>query len=757
MKLRKIICAVICAAAVLSCLAAGVWAADSDFVIEDGVLEKYKGEGGDIVIPEGVTRIYIDYFPMGEKITSISLPESLEAITSIPLHNCPNFTKYTVHPDNKHFSATDGILYNYDKTTIVSYPPGKTGEVFTVPNSVTVIGESAFCYNEHLTRINLGYKITEIGTGAFASCTKITSFDIPDSVTTMGQSVFNGCSSLSNVVLSENLTGLEGRVFGKCPSLINLTIPRSVSSINGESFRDSNNLSNLTVDPANETFIAKDNVIFTKDMKTLVAASHYLTGHYTVPEGVEYLGNDCLSWGNLESITLPSTLKSMGYEALCCIWNLDELTIPEGVTEMDHGALRSNRFESIVLPKSLKIIPTSLLYDCDELTSVTISPGTTVIGSHAFAYDKKLSEVVIPYSVNTIKSTAFIDCISLKEITLTDCVKTIEKDAFKGCDNLTIHCCKGSVAEKYAIDNGIKYKNIDKPEYIIEEGILYGYGGDNASFAIPSTVTEIAPNAFSGCTSLASVTIPDSVTVIGNSAFRDCTSLTSVTVPSSVTAIDDYAFWGCTSLSSVNIPDSVTFIGNRAFRDCTSLREITLPDSLTYIGGYIFANCPDITVHCNEGTYAWQYAVDNGLIPPPVTTTAETTPPVVTEPAVTTATEVTVITPEAETTEITEAATETTEILTTAPAEAVVHTSEITPVPDGEVKPDSIISDVLIAVLITGIAVLAGCAVLYVLDRRGIIELQKKNTPDTEESEETEEGSPVPGTEDGEESDDTEE
>ena len=56
MKLRKIICAVICAAAVLSCLAAGVWAADSDFVIEVGVLEKYKGEGGDIVIPEGVTR-----------------------------------------------------------------------------------------------------------------------------------------------------------------------------------------------------------------------------------------------------------------------------------------------------------------------------------------------------------------------------------------------------------------------------------------------------------------------------------------------------------------------------------------------------------------------------------------------------------------------------------------------------------------------------------------------------------------------------
>jgi hypothetical protein len=41
------------------------------------------------------------------------------------------------------------VLYNNDKTTLVTYPAGKMGTSFTIPNSVTTIGYSVFkdCIN----------------------------------------------------------------------------------------------------------------------------------------------------------------------------------------------------------------------------------------------------------------------------------------------------------------------------------------------------------------------------------------------------------------------------------------------------------------------------------------------------------------------------------------------------------------------------------------------------------------------------------
>jgi hypothetical protein len=90
------------------------------------------------------------------------------------------------------------VVFNKDKTTLVAYPGGKQG-AYTIPNSVTSIGDSAFYYCPSLTSITIPNSVTEIAYGAFSGCSSLTSIDIPDGVTSIGNSAFSGCKSLKTI------------------------------------------------------------------------------------------------------------------------------------------------------------------------------------------------------------------------------------------------------------------------------------------------------------------------------------------------------------------------------------------------------------------------------------------------------------------------------------------------------------------------------------------------------------------------------
>ena len=120
---------------------------DSDFVIiGNGVLTKYTGSGGDVVIPEGVTSIGEEAFKDCESLTGI-----------------------------------------------------------VIPGSVTSIGESAFKYCESLTGIVIPASVTNIGESAFSSCKSLTSITIPDSVTNIDGSAFADCKNLTSVTIPRRL------------------------------------------------------------------------------------------------------------------------------------------------------------------------------------------------------------------------------------------------------------------------------------------------------------------------------------------------------------------------------------------------------------------------------------------------------------------------------------------------------------------------------------------------------------------------
>merc|ERR1719157_280669 len=83
--------------------------------------------------------------------------------------------------------------------------------------------------------------------------------------------------------------------------------------------------------------------------------------------------------------------------------------------------------------------------------------------------------------------------------------------------------------------------------------------------------------------------LPEGLTTIGIQAFSDCTSLASVSFPESLTSIGDYAFYGATSLASISFPDSLTSIGTYAFSGATSLPMVYVPLGCS-VGNNAFRN-----------------------------------------------------------------------------------------------------------------------------------------------------------------------
>ena len=128
-------------------------------------------------------------------------------------------------------------------------------------------------------------------------------------------------------------------------------------------------------------------------------------------------------------------------------------------------------------------------------------------------------------------------------------------------------------------------------DFVIEDGVLVRYRGNDIDIVVPDEVREIGKGAFKECESLTSVTLPQ-VQKIGNDAFLGCHSLTSVSMPK-VVEIGMWAFIGCHTLESVTLPN-VQEIGDGVFLKCNALTSVTLPQVKT-IGEYTFKSCPALT------------------------------------------------------------------------------------------------------------------------------------------------------------------
>ena len=218
-----------------------------------------------------------------------------------------------------------------------------------------------------------GKKVSAIGMNAFTGNNVITDLVIPKGVTTLNWYSFNTCENLETVTLPDSLEFIDSWAFERCSRLKTINVPANVTRINGGAFAQNSSMTSITCDPANKNYVSVNGVLFTKDMKELVAYPGGIQGEYTVLATVNHIG-DAAFYGalGLDSVTILGNLDFIGFEAFAECSKLTDVAIRDGVNYVGYWAFRG----------------------CDGIKTLTVPQSVTNIGNQAFGFayaDQKMS------------------------------------------------------------------------------------------------------------------------------------------------------------------------------------------------------------------------------------------------------------------------------------------------------------------------------------------------------------------------------
>ncbi len=565
------------------------------------------------------------------------------------------FEKYDLTPTNSKldFAYTTGnsatISGGYYTASIKSdaegeivypatYDDGTNGKLPVAPNGyntvVKVIGyyqngydveDAAYTQkNEKITSIVVSEGITELQIGAFAVLTKLENVILPSTLKYIGAGALAFCDSLTQIPLPEELEMIDNYQVGgnyvgafmNCHNLSSVTIPKNIKIIKERTFRECINLETLTFAEGSQCTKIGDGAFSLCAMENVV-----------LPEGMttldEWAFNGC---NNLVSITIPSTMTTIGSSSLRC-YRLSEIInkssldgigsdyVVRNATSGESQIEKYGDYKYIVgddgttyligyFGKNKNIsLPTDRTYaikshafvDCG-LESISIPNNVTGIGESIFerwyGLSKNINRITtltIPASVTKIDDHFFAgDCPNLCEII------NLSQVDLNNSDTDRIIRIATSGASQIVEHNGYKFIQGDDSNLY-----LVGYFGNDTNLTLPILEQnyKIKPYAFDGNYNLEKVEIPSCVTSIGESAFAYCTKLEEIKLNEGIAEIDYDAFYFCKSLTSVELPSSVNKIRGSAFSQCKKLQTVTI-NSLTPpsvgVGTSMFNNCDNL-------------------------------------------------------------------------------------------------------------------------------------------------------------------
>ena len=184
----------------------------------------------------------------------------------------------------------------------------------------------------------------------------------------------------------------------------------------------------------------------------------------TIPSSVTSLGDYCFSnCSGLTSITIPSSVTSLG--ASCFEWcsGLTSITLPSSVTSLGASCFYfCSGLTSITIPSSVTSLSESCFCGCRGLTSITIPSSVTSLGEACFLSCRGLTSITIPSSVTSLGASCFEWCSGLTSITIPSSVTSLGDHCFLNCQNLEIVYFEGKYCRSNYADLSIPTTSIIK-------------------------------------------------------------------------------------------------------------------------------------------------------------------------------------------------------------------------------------------------------------------------------------------------------
>ena len=375
-----------------------------------------------------------------------------------------------------------------------------------LPDSVTTIGSGAFS-DTSISFINIPVNVEDLYFSPFSGCEKLTkvNWDAKNAKNPEGWSggIFSRAGNKENgfdVIFSDTVESIPNCLFAGDGTVRvkNVKIGKNVKEIETNAFASAYMLESITIDKENEYFsIGEKGELLNKDKTVLIrAVNNEKIKEYVVPETVvEILASAFRGCDNITSVVISENVKYCGSAAFRDCENLEEIQILS-----ENTILSSSSFMNSAYEKDEKNWDNGFLYidnhliDVQNAENFTIKDGTLSISEQCFQYSD-ISEIKIPDSVKNIGGFAFYGCDSLESIKISENTEYIGEYAFYGCEKLmsvtipenvseigdkafayftdyyaennegvikdfTINGYTGSVSEKYASENELKFVSI---------------------------------------------------------------------------------------------------------------------------------------------------------------------------------------------------------------------------------------------------------------------------------------------------------